>query len=238
MTFLDCVNRILRIEGFIRGDSDPLSSFTDTAHSSSSSLAQIAIQDEISELSSRGLLPYQHVEDATITLVAAQRKYNLPANFVQMWGEPAFFFDVLSNNQILEYQGGENRLRNDIQTYKTDPGYPMWYYFPLGTTRTVAFYPVPDTARAGFVFDYDYSGSANVAVETDTIPLTTTDQQYAFADMAGRRFRYIYQGKRSEELDKDPMYMSARSRLFALLKNRQAATKYGSVYVAGPLERF
>jgi len=238
MTFLDAVNRILRIEGFIRGDSDTLASFSDTAHNSSSSLAQIAVQNEISELAGRGLLPYQHVEQATIALATATRTYSLPSNFIQMWGDPSFFYDSTQNVQIMPFPGGENQLRNEIMTYRTDAGYPIWFYFPDGVTRTVAFYPVPDLSVNGKLFYYDYSSSVNVSAASDTIPLTTTDQQYAFCDMAGRRFKFIYEGKTAQAMDDDPVYKEARARFFNLLKNRQSVSHYGHNYMSSTLQRF
>ena len=56
MNFIACVNRILQEQGIIRGDTDTLVSFSDTTHASTSSIAQIAVQNEISDLMSRQLL--------------------------------------------------------------------------------------------------------------------------------------------------------------------------------------
>lgn len=233
MQFLDAVNGILRRNGIIRGDTDPLSSFSDTAHNSTSQLAQIAVQQEIAELSSRGLLPYQHTTGATLTMIAGQRTYALPANFIQLWGDPPFFYDPIAEFQVLEFQGGENTLRNAILTYRTDPGYPLWFYFELSTIQEVSFYPVPDAPRAGLVLNYDYSASVNVVNSTDTIPLPTSDQQLSFVDMAARRFKFIYEGKIDQPMEDDAVYREARSRLFALIKGKQPATKYGSAYISG-----
>lgn len=233
MSFLDCVNRILRLNGLIRGDTDVLTSFADTTHNSSSNIAQIAVQDEIAELAGRGLLPYQHKEQQALTLLTGTRAYTFPNDFVQLWGEPCFFYDASQNNQINEYPGGENQLRIDIQTYRTDPGYPFWFYFLTGTTRQVAFYPVPDASVNGKVLTYDYSADVNVLASTDPIPLTTTDQQYAFSDMAARRFKFIYEGKIDLPVDSDSVYREARSRLFNLLRAKPASTRYGKVYIPG-----
>lgn len=239
MTFLSCVNRLLRINGFIRGDTDTLSSFSDTSHNSSSQLAQIAINSEISELTSRGLLPYQHKEQQTLTLLTSTRAYTFPSDFIQMWGEPPFFYDSAQNNQIFEYPGGEDQLRKDIMTYRTDTGYPMFFYYLNGTTRQVAFYPVPNSDQNNKSLTYDYSCSVNVSIETDVIPLTTTDQQYAFSDMAARRFKFIYEGKLDQPMEQDAVYREARSRLFALLRNKQPSSRYGKNYIStSGFERF
>lgn len=233
MSFLACVNRILRANGLIRGDTDALVSFSDTTHNATSQIAQIAVQTEISELTGRSLLPYQHKEQQTLTLVTNQRTYAFPADFVQMWGDPPLFYDPSQNNQIFAYPGGEDALRRSIYTYRTDPGYPLWFYFILDTAQTVAFYPVPDAERNGRVFKYDYSSSANVLSETDVIPLYSADQQYAFANAAGRRFKFLFEGKPDADMEKDPPYRSARATLFRLLGKKQPANRYGHAYVSG-----
>lgn len=231
--FLNCVNRILQLNGIIRGDTDLLTAFTDTNHASTSAIAQIAVQNEITELSSRGQLPYQHTESSTITLVNGTRTYAFPAGFVQMWGDPPFFYDATQNVQIFQYTGGEDQLRNEILTYRTDLGQPYFFYFELGTTQQVSFYPVPDSSVNGRVYTFDYSASVNVSNSTDLIPVATTDQFYAFTEMAGRRFKFLYEGKVDVPMDSDPVYREARSRLFSLLKWKQPSKRYGKIYVSG-----
>ena len=233
MNFLGAVNRIMQLNGLIRGDTDLLVSFTDTNHASTSAIAQIAVQNEITELSSKGTLPYQHKTDQTITLATGTRTYALASDFVQLWGDRPFFYDKTQNNQIFEYQGGENQLRNDILTYRTDQGTPTYFYFELGTTQQVSFYLVPDSSVNGRLFYYDYQASVNVVNSSDTIPLTTTDQQYAFCEMAARRFKFLYEGKLDIEVETDGVYRAARSRLYALLKWKQASRRYGRTYMSG-----
>lgn len=232
MIFLDCVNRILRLNGLIRGDTDPLTSFNDTNHASTSQLAQIAVQTEITELSSRGELPYQHKETGSIACVAGTRTYALASDFIQLWGENPFFYDSTAQYQIPPYPGGEQNLRNQIYTYRTDTGYPLYFYFELGTTQQVSFYPVPTTGNIPSL-TYDYSAAVNVLNSTDTIPLTTTDQSYAFTEMAARRFKFLFEGKVDIPMDSDPVYREARARLFSLLKWKNQPRKYGKIYVSG-----
>jgi len=232
-TFLNCVNRILQLNGLIRGDTDLLTGFTDQNHASTAAIAQIAVQTEITELSSKGELPYQHKTSGSITLATSTRTYSFPTDFVQLWGDPPFIYDATQNTQLLQYQGGENQLRNDILTYRTDPGAPFFWYFELGTSQQVSFYPVPDSSVNGRALTFDYSASVNVSNSSDTMPLATTDQQYAFTEMAARRFKFLYEGKVDIPMDSDPVYREARSRLFALLKWKQPAKRYGKVYVSG-----
>ncbi len=230
MSFLTAVNRLLRINGIIRGDTDPLATFSDTAHNSTSQIAQISIQDEISELTSRGLLPYQHKIQQVITLATNTRTYSFPTDFIQMWGDPPFFLDTVQNYMIYQYPGGEDQLRNEIYNYRTQYGAPMSFYFELTTAPKVSFFLVPDASVNGRVLNYDYSASVNVLVEADVIPLATVDQQYAFCDMAERRFKFLFEGKIDTPIDQDPVYREARARLYALLKGKQPSTHYGSVY--------
>jgi len=233
MQFLGAVNRILQLNGLIRGDTDLLTSFADTNHASTSAIAQIAVQNEIAELSSRGLLPYQHKTNGSITLVTATRSYAFPSDFIQLWGEDPFFYDATQNMQIFQYPGGEQQLRLGIYTYRTDPGAPLYFCFELGTTQQVSFYPVPDASVNNRVLAFDYSASVNVLNASDTIPFTTVDQQYAFCEMAGRRFKFLYEGKVDIPMDSDPVYREARARLFALMKWKQPARRYGRAYVSG-----
>jgi hypothetical protein len=233
MNFLGCVNRILQLNGLIRGDTDPLTAFTDTNHASTSAIAQIAVQTEITELSSKGELPYLHKTTGSISLATSTRAYALAADFIQLWGRDPFFYDATQNLEIFQYPGGEDQLRHDIFTYRTQPGSPLWFYFERATTQQVSFFPVPNSSVNGRALTYDYSGSGNVSASTDTIPLATVDQAYAFTEMASRRFKFLYEGKVDVAMDTDHVYREARARLFALLKWKQPPRKYGRNYYAG-----
>jgi hypothetical protein len=149
-----------------------------------------------------------------------------------MWATNPFFYDSTNQYQIPPYPGGEEVLRQAIYTYRTDPGYPLYFYFELGTTQKVSFYPVPTISENNRALAYDYSGAVNVSASTDALPLATTDQQYAFTEMAARRFKFLFEGKVDKPMDTDPVYREARSRLFALLKWKQPARSYGRNYVS------
>ena len=47
MDFIAAVNRVMRINTIIKGDDDNITTFSDTQHAASISLAQISIQDEL-----------------------------------------------------------------------------------------------------------------------------------------------------------------------------------------------
>lgn len=231
MDFITAVNRILRVNGLIRGDTDTLVTFNDQSHNSSSSLAQIAIQDEISELTGKGLIPAQFSSN-TITLVTGTRTYTLPSDYIKLVGDPPFFLDTTQNIQIYEYPGGENQLRIDIYDYRTQSGNPVYFYFETSSAAKVSFFQVPDAGANGRAFTYDYYASENVSASTDPLPLDTVDQQYAFCAMAGRRFKFLFEGKIDVPVDSDAVYREARARLFNLLGRKKAGTHYGKVYMS------
>lgn len=229
-TFLAAVNRMLRTNGFIRGDTDVLTSFSDTNHNSSSQLCQIAVQNELSELMGRSLIPSQHTITGTLTMVTNTRSYALPSDFIQLWGQNPFFYDESQNNHIFEYAGGEDQLRSDVYNYRTQYGYPQFWYWQLGATQSVSFFLVPDASVNGRAFTFDYSANVQVTNSTDLLPFTTDNQCFAFIEMAARRFKFLFEGKVDQPVDADPVYRDARSRLFSLINGKQPSSRYGSFY--------
>jgi hypothetical protein len=80
MTFIEAVNRIFRLNGLIRGDTDPITSFTQTQHNASMTVAKIAVQDELIDLVSSRMIDYERTS-GTLTMVAGTRVYDLPTDF-------------------------------------------------------------------------------------------------------------------------------------------------------------
>src|SRR3989304_5888788 len=105
MDFITGVNRLLRINGVIRGDDDAITTFSDTQHSADIQLAQIAITDEIAELVSDRLISYEKAT-ATISLVTSTRTYALETNFIRFFGPHPSFYDSTDNVRIYELKGG------------------------------------------------------------------------------------------------------------------------------------
>ncbi len=227
--FIDAVNRILRITGFIRGDTDVLTSFNDTNHNSTQNICQIAIQSELADLIGNSLIPYEH-KTGTITLATNTRSYALPTDFIRLWGDPGFFYDSTQNNIIWEYPGGENQLRDEIYNYKTEYGYPNYFYFEQTTTKQASFFLVPDSTVNGRVLTLDYEADVNVSNSTDILPFQNGNEDYAFCDMAARRFIGMYE-KKDMDLDKDPQYRNAKARFLNLIKPKNPSGFYGRQYV-------
>jgi hypothetical protein len=229
LTFLDAVNRILRIQGFIRGDTDVLTSFSDTNHNATSNICQIAIQSEIQDLMSNSLLSYERAT-GTITLLTSTRTYSLANDFVRFYGDPPFIYDATQNYQIWEYRGGEDQLRKEILTYKTDLGAPNWYYDPNLTVWSVGFYPVPDASVNNRVLSYEYEKTITPGIATDLMPFQTPDETYAFCDAAARRFKYLYEGKNDIPVSQDPVWKESMSRLMAMMRGKNPSKRYGRDY--------
>lgn len=224
--FIDAVNRVLRITGFIRGDTDTITSFNDTAHNSTQNIAQIAIQSELADLIGNSMIPYEH-KTGTISLSTNTRSYTLPTDFIRLWGD--YFYDSSQNNVIVEYPGGEQQLRDEIFTYKTQYGYPNYFYFEQTTTKQISFFLVPDSSVNGRSISFDYEADVNVSNSTDILPFQNGNEDYAFCDMAARRFLGMYE-KKDMDLNKDPQYKEARARLLSLIRPTNPSKFYGKRY--------
>jgi hypothetical protein len=228
MNFLAGVNRLLRIEHILSGQDDDITSFSDTQHAADISLAQIAIQDEITELISERLIPYEHTT-STISLVTSTRSYALQTNFTRFFGVPSFY-DSVSNIRIYEFNGGEEALMNYDLNYKTNLGAPMYWYWDNTTTKNVAFYNVPDSTWNARSLAYDYEMSVMVANSTDTIPFHNNEEAYSFIFCAARRFSFMRSKKNANNLMTDGGYLNAKSRLYAMIRPTNPPEYYGAIY--------
>src|SRR5258708_38907795 len=100
----------MRIEGILRGDTDAVTTFSDLQHGATINLAQIAIPDELNELTSDILLPYEKKTTGSVVTVAATRSYALAADFVRFYGR-AMLYDSVNNFEMFEFPGGEDNLK-------------------------------------------------------------------------------------------------------------------------------
>lgn len=231
MDFLACVNRVLRVNGIIRGDTDAVASFSDTQHNATLNLAIVAIQDELGDLIAEKLIPYEF-SNSSLAIVAGTRVYDLAADFIRFYGN-AFFYDATNNWEIYEYKGGRTELQSEIPNYKTTSGYPTHWYWEPGSTRQVGFYQVPSTSAT---FAYDYEKSVMVTLAGDTIPLHSTEEANQFTLMCGRRFKILFEDvdKMSDiaaVLDVDVTYKRAKASLLKLMRGTNPPTKYSATYL-------
>lgn len=228
-TFIQGVNRLLRINQIIRGDDDDIASFSDTQHAAAISLAQIAIQDEISEIVSERLIPYEK-DSATISLVSGTRTYALESDFVRFYGTNPSFYDSTDNVRIYEIPGGEDHLRDTDYQYKTNTGAPMWWYWSDASSKQVGFYNVPNSTYDTRSLQYDFEKSVLVTNSSDTLPFINNEEYYAFVQMAARRFTFMQTSNPQGLLTDDTTYNNAKSRLYAFLRTTNPSKYYGYSY--------
>ena len=235
-TFLDAVNRILRLNAVIRGDTDPITTFSDTAHNASLNLAVVAVQDELTKLIADKLIPKERSTSGSVTLTTNTRTYDLASDFIRFYGLP-HFYNAAANRQIYEYSGGLPQLQTDIYNFQTQYGDPNWFYFEPtnSTSKKVGFFQVPSSAQNGIVWTYDYEASVMVSAASDNLPFHTTEENYAFIGMCSRRFKYLWADTKNEldiqgVLDKDTSYKSYFTTLMKLIRGKDAVRSYGSRY--------
>lgn len=237
MTFLEAVNRILRLNGIIRGDTDTVSTFSDTQHNASMNLAIVAVQDELTRLIAERLIPKERSTTGSITLATNTRVYNLATDFIGFYGEP-HFYNASENRQIYEYPGGLKKIQVDIYNYATQYGQPNWWYWEPGDTtyKQVGFFLVPSSSENGEVWTYDYEASVMVSAVSDNLPFHNTEEDYSFVGLCARRFKYVFEDVKNEAdivaiLDRDQTYRSYKSTLYKLLKGQDATKRYGYLYL-------
>lgn len=228
-TFIDGVNRLLKIQQVITGDDDNITTFSDTQHAAWISLAQIAIQDELAELVSDRLISYEK-DSNSITLVTSTRTYALQTDFVRFYGKYPSFYDSTDNVRIYEWKGGEDNLMNVDYKYKTNEGTPSWWYWHDTTTKQVAFYNVPNSTYNNRSLSYDYEQSVTVTNSTDTLPFILTEEYHAFISCASRRFFFYKTLPPEMKLTDDSTYNNSKTRLYNLMKPTNPSNYYGHSY--------
>jgi hypothetical protein len=236
MTFLEAVNRVLRMEGIILGDDDDLTSFSDTQHAATQSMARIAIQSQLADLVSDGYIPYEN-STGTFTTVSGTRTYALAADF-QRFQEN--FIDKLDSSntpelRVIAYPGGESQLRKDFDEYQENPGQPVWFYALPGTTKQIGLYPIPDDASVG-TYRYYYEADVSVESEADVLPFVTRTEAETFCRMAARHFKYmksspeVREGLFPQGIESDPVITASRATLVGLLNPMPEKRSYGKRY--------
>lgn len=233
-TFVDAVNRILRLEGIIRGDDDAISDFTSTQHAASIEFAKIAVQDEIAWLTEALDIPYEE-STGTVTTSASTRLYSLPSDFLRMSHENKLW--KLDASGSLEanfvHEADESWIRNNSSAYQSVEGMPVWFYFTGGTSNQIGLYPVPDDS---YDYKFWYDKSTNVTTSTDTMPFITVEQFNAFCSSAARVFKFIRLGPSERDalfpggLEADPVLDSKRATLIRQMNRKKNSNRYGRRY--------
>lgn len=236
MTFIEVVTRILRLNAVIRGDTDTPTTFNDVQHNASLNIAIVATQNELIRLIAERLIPKERNSTGSITFSTNTRVYNLATGFTRFFGFP-HFYNSTQNRQIYEYEGGLSKLQTDVFNYATQYGQPNWWYWePSNTTlKQVGFFQVPSSSENGQAWTYDYEASVMMTLSTDTLPFHNDEENFIFTEMAGRRFKFMFEDVKNEGdiqkiLDADRSYMSAKTTLLKLIKGQNSGNRYGYSY--------
>lgn len=229
MTLLEAVTRILRQNAILRGDTDAPTSFSDTNHNASMQLAIMAVQDELIGLTAERLVPYEKTS-ATITLVSGTRTYSLATDFVNFYGYPHFLYSE-GNRVLPEWPGGQEKLQLEDFQYSTRTGTPNWWYWEPTTSKKVGFYYIPDSSYDGKTLTYHYERSVMVSVAADTMPFHNNEENYTFSQMAGRRFKFMYEDVDNKAdiqsiLENDVSYRTAKGTLIRLIRGTNPSRHY------------
>lgn len=225
-TFIDGVNRLLRINSVIKGDDDNISTFSDTQHSAYIELAQIAIQNELNSLISDRMIPYEKTS-TTITLVQSTRTYALATDFVRFFGTNASFYDSVDNRRLFMIAGGEDKLRDFDYKYKTVEGNPDSWYWDSTTNKSIGLYQVPNSTVNGRSYDYDYEKSVSVTSAAAVLPFHNAEEFQTFIQMASQRFKFMNSEKSTGLLNQDATWVDAKSSLTALINPVNPPKYYG-----------
>jgi len=230
MTFIEAVNRMLRLSTLMQWDDDDIVSFSNTQHAGNISLCRQAVQHVLNDLVADEFL---WDEDATdnITTVASTRTYSLPSDFVQFQTDRPWLYRLTgvagtdAENFISEYPGGEENLQRAVYQYTSQTGTPQWYYFTAD--QTIGFYPIPDSAE---VYRLDYEKNVMVTAESDTLPFDSDQKGYAFVDMATRIFTFLFTRQPLDGIENDVIYKRAKGALLSLNKKKDPVKRYGYRY--------
>ena len=234
-TFLNAVNRVLRIGGVIRGDTDPITSFSDVQHGATMNLAIIAIQSTLTDLTAFYDFP-QERGSSSITLVAGTRLYSLATDFIEFWQDNQFLYDAAQNNKLYEYDGGERQLSQDVPDYQsvaTQSGYPTWWYNSEGMTQQIGLFSIPNASYAGRVLTYDYEKDVIPVNASDNMPFIRDIHTFTFCDLAAVKFAALFTQQPSSptpDVEHDPAYLNARSTLLRLITPEKPGKRYGPRY--------
>lgn len=238
MLFIDSVNRILRMTGYIRGDTDALTNFSNLQHGATLNVCIIAIQDSINDLVGDQVIPVERVTGAQITLAQTVRTYSLPADFAKFWQDQAFFYDVTQNNEIFEYPGGERQLQLEVFDYALparQPGYPSWWYWVDAAVKTVGFFQVPDSTVDGRILTYDYQKSIMPTAYNDVMPFQIDTEAMAFCEMALIRFKTMMDGQVGTDVRRVPAYVASMAKVMNIINPKKVGRKYGNTYLSRQL---
>ena len=240
ITLLQLMNTELKRVGEIAGDSEELATstvtstatgltatgaFTDSRRQHKIDVMLQVNNEIVHQLYGMGLY-YSAAASATLTLVAAQREYDLPTDFERMAGSEHGNRGLrgATNGLILtEYRGGYAQMLID-QAYPTqyvgDPS--SWALSPAAFKLRLD--TEPDANNAGNTYNYLYEKrlSLTSTMATQTLPFSDT-----VADAIVPVAAEIYDRAFKKDFDRELM-ITALNRALDFLRQNQRKDRYGS----------
>lgn len=234
MTFLEAINRILRVTTVMQWDDDNITSFTQNQHAATISLARQAVQHVVNDLTTDRFLFPEDAQDH-LTMVTGTRTYSLASDFVRLQGKEPWFHRLegaigtqADGRFLAKYPGGEDALKKEVPQYTHQQGTPQWYYFT--DDQEIGIYPIPESADNGAVYRYDYQKDTMPESESDSLPVYNDAQGYAFVDAAARVFTFLWTTQPVDGLKDDSIYKGAKGMVMALARKRASNNRYGYSY--------
>jgi hypothetical protein len=216
-TLLDGVNEVLKRVGAIAGDAGELDSLTNSARQRAIDLAVQVINEGIDALFTAADTPQPSEQaEATITLAAGTRAYDLASDLVQLrWP----MIDRTNRQYLTEYPGGYNQILVD------DPGLDatgLPHYADIRPTDGKLFLDrAPSATEDGRVYYYQYDKDLTLTAAASVMP---------FADVVFRAmvkpWAELWKRDMRQQFDAD-LFNASIGRAALTLTKKQPRTHYG-----------
>ena len=214
-TLIDGVNEILKRVNVNAGDAAALTTLVDSSRQHPIDISVQIINEGIDELYSKShvSLPKSQGE-STITLIAAQRSYDLATDLVELLYP---LRDKTNTQYLYEYAGGYNMLL-DLDPEQNDTGLPTWGVISPVDGK-LFLDRAPTANEAGRVYTYQYEKDLALSASSDAMPFSNA----CFRAMVPAWVQ-LYKREMKNEFDK-PLYETSigrASRLVTELRQRDS----------------
>lgn len=219
ITFLQFINNVLNRVGEIQSGSTELTSFTDAARQFKVDLAKMAAQDVVDHVLGFGDFA-DEVKEGSITLVADQREYSLPVDFLRFAGD--IFADQTNGLTLGPYPGGYQAMFADQPDPSDFKGTPRrWAMNPATNKIRVDF--TPQSGDAGNIYKFNYAKDIVLSATTDTFPFPDKAVR-ALEPAAAELYRRASPSPKSFD---QAIFANAISRALRIIRQTADTNRYG-----------
>ncbi len=167
-TLLDGVNETAKLGRIIQGETDAFTALTSDHY-------QVEIDTIVKAINRVNRLVFENktlipdVESTgTITLVAGQRVYGLPANYEKM--KSCNLHNRTLGTFIRQYAGDYDDLVNAIRQPNNRNGRPNYWVVDPTTSYSLYFDSIPTSEEAGEAYEFRYRHTVLMEAHDDTFP--------------------------------------------------------------------